>query len=99
MTIVFVLFITATLIAAYLAILAVAVVLLDGTLSQGQKIMQCLAAICVPILGPITVLYMAHTVMPQILRWVPWPFRNIVAGTEIKRYSSPEEQSGDSNMY
>lgn len=93
--------ITATLylaaaIATYLALLAVTVVLADSTLRPVQKIAQCIVSVLVPVLGPLTVLFMAHTVSPGLLRWVPWPFRNMVSDKEIKRYSSEEEQSSDS---
>jgi hypothetical protein len=80
----------------YLAALAVAVVVFDSTLQTPQKFAQCFVSVLIPLLGPLTVLFMAHTVSPELLRWVPWPFRNMISDKEIKRYSSEEDQSRDS---
>jgi hypothetical protein len=48
--------------AAYLAVVAVVVVLSDGALRPKQKVIQCLVSILVPVLGPLTILFMTHTV-------------------------------------
>lgn len=80
----------------YLGLLAVVVVLSDETLGALQKVAQCLLSVFIPLLGPLTVLFMAHTVSPWVLRWVPWPFKSMVSDKAIKRYSSEAEQSGDS---
>ena len=78
------------LVAAYLAVLAVVIVLRDKTLSLLQKIAQGSISICVPVLGPLTILYMAHPVTPQLLRWVPWPFKDMVADVDLRRLSEDE---------
>lgn len=87
----------AAILAAYLAILAVTVVILDETLAKPKKLAQAAIAVLLPILGPITILFMAHAVSPAMLRWVPWPFKAMVADRAIKRYSSLEEQSSQSD--
>jgi len=98
MTIIGATFFIAVALAVYLAILALVVVLSDATLSSIQKIAQSIVSLCLPILGPVTVLFMAHAVTPKLLRWVPWPFRNMVSDREIRRYSSEEDQSSDSYL-
>ena len=83
--------------ATYLLVLAVTVVLLDETLINSKKLAQSAIAILVPVIGPVTVLFMAHTVSPTLLTWVPWPFKAMVADGSIKRYSSLEEQAAESD--
>ena len=79
----------------YLAILAVVVVIFDCTLRPWQKVAQCLVAILMPLLGPITILFMAHTIVPGLIRWVPWPFKKMVSDEEIKRYDGPLPRRSD----
>ena len=83
--------------ATYLALLAVTVILSDETLARINKLAQAAIAIFIPVIGPVTVLFMAHTVSPALLRWVPWPFKAMVADRSIKRYSSLEEQTAESD--
>ena len=96
MTILSLVFYVVAALAIYLALLAVVVVLSDYTLRPVQRLAQCFVSVFIPLLGPLTVLFMAHTVTPKLLRWVPWPFKNMVMDKEIKRYSSKEDQSHDS---
>jgi len=84
-------------IAAYLAILASLVVLLDPTLERFQKLAQICISLLVPVLGPVMVLTMAHDVTKTLLRWVPWPFRSLIANKPIKRYSSADDQTAESD--
>ena len=83
--------------AAYLCALAVVVVVCDSTLKTSQKTGQCLVSLLLPVVGPLTVLFMAHDVTPSLIRWVPWPLRDLVRDKAIKRYSSLEEQGPESD--
>ncbi|MFT5136603.1 MAG: hypothetical protein ACI9XU_001735 [Arenicella sp.] len=81
---------------AYLNIVAIVIIFFSETLSRFQKLIQIIVTLFLPLIGALIVMHMLYDEAQLNIKWVPWPFKNIVLGKEIKRR---EDESGEGGLF
>ncbi len=69
----------------------------DKTLTPLQFYVQLITAWTIPILGSVLVLHFIYEHAPGSiqLRFIPWPFKSMVAGKKVKANANRDENESD----
>lgn len=77
---------------AWLDIIALLALRSDQTLGRGQKFLQALVVIAVPMIGAVAILRLCELAVPGSGRshLVPWPLKRVIEDRSLHRHANPE---------
>ena len=81
------------LITIWLCVLASLAVYCDKTLNPFQRYSQWAIVWLIPLLGASFVLHLIYDHSPEAIpeNWIPWPFKGLIYGKQIKRNENRSE--------
>ena len=83
--------------AVWLNILATVGIRHDDTLNRGQRLAQYLFVWLIPLFGASFIIHLIFEHSPEVIptNWIPWPFKKLIYGREIKPNRNRSEENGD----